>query len=257
MGGADFLRNQGLEVVSGVLEEVCRRLNYPFIKHSVSGLPWIVMKAGMSLDCMISRRQGHGGAITGEESRLRVHELRNRLDALLIGIGTAVIDDPSLTTRLPGGGRDPLRVILDSHLKLPPDAQMLRQQSSAATWIFCGPQAKKQSQEQLEKTGAVVYRTDTDSKGRLDLLQVLQKLGKADVTSVLVEGGAGIHGSFLRAKLVDQAFLFVAPYFVGEDGTSLIAGYSIDEQGTPITLSGVTTEAVGQDILIQGLVDSL
>ncbi len=257
-GGADFLQEQGLDVVLGVLEQECRQLNYPFLKHSVSGLPWVVMKAGMSLDGKISRRRGHGGAITGQESKQRVHELRDRLDALLIGIGTAVIDDPSLTTRLPDGGRDPLRVILDSHLKLPLEAQLLRQRSSAATWIFCGVHAGLQRQEQLEKAGAVVYRIDTDSGGRLDLLQVLQELGKADVTSVLVEGGAGIHGSFLRAKLVDQAFLFVAPYFIGEAGTPLIAGYSIDEPGLPpLTLADVTTEAVGRDILMQGLVASL
>ncbi len=253
-GGADFLQEQGLDVVLGVLEDDCRRLNYAFLKHSVSGLPWVVMKAGMSLDGKISRRYGHGGAITGPDSKQHVHELRDRLDAILIGIGTALIDDPSLTTRLPGGGRDPLRIVLDSHLKLPLDAQMLRQESSSATWIFCDHQADQNRRRHLELSGAIVHPVETDASGHLDLLQVLQMLGKADITSVLVEGGAGVHGSFLKAKLVDQAFLFVAPYFIGEDGTPLVAGYSIDEQGVPVMLTEISTESVGQDILVQGLV---
>ena len=121
-GGAYFLRAEGLEVELGVLEDECRGLNYPFLKHSTTRLPWVVMKAGMSLDGMISRRRGYGGAITGPESKQRVHELRNRLDAILIGISTALIDDPSLTTRLPDGGRDPLRVILDRRLQLSPES---------------------------------------------------------------------------------------------------------------------------------------
>ena len=254
-GGADFLRAQGLDVVLGVLEDECRRLNFPFLKHSVSGLPWVVMKAGMSLDGRISRRRGYGGAITGPDSKIRVHELRDRMDAILIGIGTALIDNPSLTTRLPQGGRDPLRVILDSSLKLTPEAGMLQQESSAATWIFCGEQAPKQRQEKLEGAGAVIHRVDADPQGRLELSQVLQLLGKSDVTSVLVEGGAGIHGSFLRADLVDQVFLFTAPYFIGDGGTPLVEGYRVGKQGLPVTLTDMRTEPVGQDLLLQGLVD--
>ena len=254
-GGAVFLRGQGLDVVLGVLEDECRRLNHPFLKHSVSGLPWVVMKAGMSLDGRISRRRGHGGAITGPESKKRVHELRDRLDAILIGIGTALIDDPSLTTRLPEGGRDPLRVILDSRLKLSPEAGMLQKESKAGTWVFCGHQAPRERQERLERAGAVIHRVDTDPQGRLELLQVLQLLGSFDITSVLVEGGAGVHGSFLRANLVDQVFLFTAPYFIGDAGTPLVVGYSVGEQVTPVTLTEMTTEPVGQDLLVQGLVD--
>ena len=253
-GGADFLQARGLEVKIGVLEDECRRLNYPFLKHSVSGLPWVVMKAGMSLDGKISRRRGHGGAVTGPEAGKRVHELRNRLDAILIGVGTALIDDPSLTTRLAKGGRDPLRVILDSRLRLPPGALMLRQKSSASTWIFCNHQAGQENQKSLEQAGAVVLRVDTDSTGNLDLSRVLQVLGANGLTSVLVEGGAAVHGSFLRAKLVDQAFLFVAPYFIGEAGTPLVEGYRIDRQGMPLALTEMSTEDIGRDLLVQGLI---
>ncbi len=255
-GGVDFLQSQGVEVSVGILEQECRQLNYPFLKHSVTGLPWVVMKAGMSLDGKISRRQGVGGAITGIEARKRVHQLRNQLDAILIGSGTALIDDPSLTTRLEEeveGGRDPLRVILDSRLQLSPDAKMLAQQSAAATWIFCDHNASEQKQKQLEQAGAVVHRVENSQDGGLDLDQVLRCLGQADITSVLVEGGAAVHGSFLKKKLVDQVYLFTAPYFIGEQGTALLSGYSLRERETALRLENQTTETVGRDILLQGL----
>ncbi len=253
-GGADFLQSQGVEVSVGILEQECRQLNYPFLKHSVSGLPWVVMKAGMSLDGKISRRQGEGGAITGTEAKKRVHQLRDQLDAILIGSGTALIDDPSLTTRLEEeGGRDPLRVILDSQLQLSPKARMLTQQSTAATWIFCDHNGSEQKQKELEQAGAVVHRVESDQDGGLDLDQVLRCLGQADITSVLVEGGATVHGSFLRKKLVDQMYLFTAPYFIGEQGTALLSGYSLGERETALRLENQTTETVGRDTLLQGL----
>lgn len=253
-GGAYFLRAEGLEVELGVLEDECRGLNYPFLKHSTTRMPWVVMKAGMSLDGMISRRRGYGGAITGPESKQRVHELRDRMDAILIGINTALIDDPSLTTRLPDGGRDPLRVILDRRLQLSPEAAMLQQESKAATWVFCGSLASGERQEKLERAGVVIHRVETDPAGRLELSQVLQMLGGSDITSVLVEGGAAVHGSFLRANLVDQVFLFTAPCFVGDKGIPLVIGYSVSEQGTPVTLTEMSTEQLGLDLLVQGLV---
>jgi diaminohydroxyphosphoribosylaminopyrimidine deaminase/5-amino-6-(5-phosphoribosylamino)uracil reductase len=239
-----------------VLEQECRQLNYPFLKHSVTGLPWVVMKAGISLDGKISPQRGQGGAITGPASRQRVHELRNQLDAILIGSGTALIDNPSLTTRLEQGkeSRDPLRVVLDSQLRLPAEAKMLRQESDAATWIFCSNQALADRQKKLEQVGAVIHRVESGPDGRPDLHQILQQLGSADITSVLVEGGAGVHGAFLREKLLDQVYLFIAPYFIGEAGTPLTAGYRIGKE--KICLAKTTTELVGQDILVQGLIDS-
>ncbi len=253
-GGADFLQSEGVEVKVGILEQECRQLNYPFLKHSVSGLPWVVMKAGMSLDGKISRRQGAGGAITGPEVKKRVHQLRDQLDAILIGSGTALIDDPSLTTRLEEeAGRDPLRVILDSQLQFSPEARMLTQQSLAPTWIFCDHNASEQKQKELEQAGAVVHRVESDQNGGLDLNQVLRSLGQADITSVLVEGGATVHGSFLKKKLVDQVYLFTALYFIGEQGTSLLSGYSLGEGEAPLFLENRTTEIVGRDILLQGL----
>jgi diaminohydroxyphosphoribosylaminopyrimidine deaminase/5-amino-6-(5-phosphoribosylamino)uracil reductase len=250
-GGADFLRSQGIAVEMGILEQECRQLNRPFIKHSTTGLPWVVMKAGMSLDGRISRVRGQGGPITGPESLRRVHELRNQLDAILIGIGTALIDNPSLTTRLENG-RDPLRVILDSQLRLPPEAKMLRQQSNAKTWIFCGLDAPVEQQKKLEQAGAIIHQVNTDQDRRLDLKQVLQHIGKSGLSSVLAEGGAAVHGAFLRAGLVDEACLFVAPCFIGEPGTPLLTGTAPD-----MLLTETAAEKLGEGILLHGLVRNM
>jgi diaminohydroxyphosphoribosylaminopyrimidine deaminase / 5-amino-6-(5-phosphoribosylamino)uracil reductase len=251
-GGMEFLRSHGIEVEMEVLKQECRQLNFPFIKHVTTGLPWVVMKAGMSLDGRISRIRGQGGAITGPESLQRVHTLRNELDAILIGGTTALIDQPSLTTRLESGeGRDPLRVILDSQLRLPPEAKLLHQQSSAATWIFCGPDALDERQKRLEQAGAVIHRVDAAPKGGLDLQQVLSCLGRVQCNSVLVEGGATVHGAFLRNALVDEAYLFVAPYFIGDAGTPLVAGSLPNMEH--LTLN---PEMLGKDILLHGLLQT-
>ncbi len=253
-GGARFLQSNGLDVEIGILEEQCRRLNRPFLKYITSRLPWVVMKAGMSLDGRISFRLGQGGAVTGTVAKSRVHELRNRYDAILIGVDTALIDNPSLTTRLPQGGRDPLRVILDSRLRLPSAAKMLQQDSTAPTWIFCEHNASMAAQELLEQAGAVVHRVSSVSEGRLDLNEILLALGRFDILSVLVEGGAGVHGSFVRENLFDEVFLFIAPYFIGDIGTPLVKGSCLTESGPMKSLRGISTEFVGDDILVNGVI---
>jgi len=257
-GGADYLRSQGLEVSSGLLEEDCRRLNYPFLKHSTTGLPWVIMKAGMSLDARISRQPGRGGAITGKESRQFVHKLRDRTDAILIGSRTALVDDPSLTTRLEKGrGRDPVRIVLDSRLRLSPGARMLGQESNAPTWIFASADADADRAARLRDQGAVVVSMEVDEQGRLLLHPILEYLGRHDITSVLVEGGAAVHGSFLGQGLVDQVFLFLAPYFIGDQGVPLVSGYGCDVPGISCPqLEKITLERLGRDILLQGLLNT-
>ncbi|MFP7755465.1 bifunctional diaminohydroxyphosphoribosylaminopyrimidine deaminase/5-amino-6-(5-phosphoribosylamino)uracil reductase RibD [Thermodesulfobacteriota bacterium B35] len=253
-GGMEFLAAQGIEVTGGVLAEECRRLNFPFLKHVTSGLPWVVMKAGMSLDGRISYRQGAGGVITGAASHRLVHRLRDRFDAILIGVGTALVDDPSLTTRIAERvGRDPLRVVLDSRLRLPVDARMLQQSSDAATWIFCGPLASSTREAELTDAGAMVHRVGVNEQGRVDLEQVLVKLGRAGLTSVLVEGGAAVHGSFLRRDLVDEVCLFLAPFFIGDEGMPVISGFGIDSAGAAARLHDVQIERPGDDILVRGI----
>jgi len=252
-GGADYLRNQKIEVVTGVCREECRRLNRPFLKRVSTGMPWVVMKAGLSLDGRITYRSGQGEAITGPGSRALVHAMRNRLDAILIGVETARIDDPSLTTRMDNGqGRDPVRVVLDSRLRLAPDARLLRQDSPAPTLVFCRHDADPDRESRLCAAGAVVIRVGEDGNGRVDLVEVLQALADLGINSVLVEGGSRVHGGFLARDLVDEVCLFLAPFFIGESGVPLLRGYAVSGPGKCRCLQGLSVRTVERDLLIRG-----
>lgn len=255
-GGAEYLRAQGVEVVHGILEAECRDLIRFFVKHSGKGLPWVIMKAGLSLDGKITLRKGQGTAITGVQSGCAVHQLRNRVDAILIGIGTALIDDPSLTTRLDGkpDARDPLRIVLDSQLRLSDKAKMLSQSSAAPTWIVCGADASSEREGELTRAGAVVHRFPTTPGGRPDLTRLLAFLGEQQILSVLVEGGAAIHGAFWGQQLVDELQLYYAPILGGEQGLPLIAGYSLQDRLTSPALTNISLEALGDDFLFRAFV---
>ena len=251
--GNIYLREQGLEVVSGVLEKECLELNLPFIKHISTGKPFVVMKAGMSLDGKLSYQDGQPGKMTGEKSLRRLHSLRNRLDAILVGRGTVVADNPSLTTRLVPQGRDPLRVILDSNLQLSAASKVLHLDSSAPTLVFCSKSAAPQKRALLVKMDGVLVQTvAVDKDGGLDLDAVLASLGQRGVCSLLVEGGAAVHSSFLRKGLVDRVMLFVAPLFAGSAGTSLLRGFSVEDRDQAPQLKNVSYKRCGEDLLVQG-----
>jgi len=253
-GGIEFLRSHGLDVISGVLEEECRALNYPFIKHITQGVPWIIMKAGVSLDGRLNYQSGRSGWITGEQSGYEVHKIRNRVDAILVGRKTIDIDNPSLTTRLlRGKAKDPIRIILDSDLSTSPDAKVYHLASPAETWVFCATDVPKSKRLEFEKLDVRLITIDRTEKG-LDLRCLLKVLGKEHICSVLVEGGAHLHGAFLREKLYDYAHLFCAPIFAGDQGVALIEGYSVqDRKGAP-RLADIKHKRLGEDILISGRV---
>lgn len=253
-GGASYLVSQGIEVHSGVLERQCRALNHPFIKHSITGLPWVIMKAGLSLDGKITFRHRQGEAITGPEAGRYVHRLRNEVDAILVGVETAIIDDPSLTTRLARGeGRDPLRIVLDSSLRLPPEARMLHQASAAETWIFCGEGAEREREARLADRGARICRVPVDSVGRVELAAVLSFLGAGNVTSLLVEGGARVHGAFYGRHLVDEVVLVYAPFIIGDNGTPLVQGHCLESRAQAPVLRDISLHRLGDDILLRAL----
>ena len=252
-GGLAFLIDQSIEVLTGVLTEECRELNRPFLKYITTSMPWVVMKAGISLDGRITYRKGTSGWITGPESLRKAHQLRDISDAIMVGIGTISIDDPSLTTRLANRkGRDPVRVVLDSSLRIPVSAKVLNLDSEASTWIFCGPEADVKRKEELSAIGAIVRSVERDSTGGLDVREVLAALGHEGITSVLVEGGAKIHGSMLRNRLVDHVNLFYAPIFAGDNGISLVQGLSVKNRGEAIHLEKIQCKRLGDDVMVEG-----
>lgn len=252
--GNTYLQGQGIAVTSGVLETECRLLNRPFIKYITQGLPWVVMKAGMSLDGRISYQLHQGGAITGTVSSAKVHRLRNRLDAILVGKGTVMTDDPSLTTRLAHGrGRDPIRVILDTRLIIPESARLLSLESKAPTWIFCGPEVSLEKKERFsKKENVVIHQIGCGPDGRLDLLKMLKILASKGVLSLLVEGGATVHGAFLRHQLVDHVNLFIAPIFAGSCGTPVVDGVNVGGAEEAVRLCNVSYHRLGQDVMVEG-----
>ena len=253
-GGAETLASKGVAVSSSILEKECREIILPFIKHTTTGFPWVILKAGVSLDGRIAAASGRSTRITGQKSSQRVHAIRNQVDAILVGIDTALTDDPSLTTRLQGSvsGRDPLRVVLDAELRLPETAAMLHQESSAPTWIFCARGADKEKRSKLERAGAVIKSVPVSTRGRLDLKAVLSELGRNQNTTLLVEGGSKVHGSFLQERLADQFLLFVAPIFLGEQGVPLVSFSGKDMTENLFRMKIMGTRRYGDDVLIDG-----
>ena len=258
-GGAQYLASRGIEVYSGVLDQQCQALNRPFIKHNVTGLPWVLMKAGLSLDGKITFRPRQGGAITGPEGQRYVHRLRNQVDAILVGVETAIIDDPRLTTRLEGTAetRDPLRIVLDTALRLPPEARMLHQVSAAETWVICGEDASRERETRLTGQGARICRVPVDAGGRVSLSAALSLLGGHNITSLLVEGGARVHGAFYGQRLVDEVSLLYSPFIIGDSGTPLVQGYRLDDgrDHAPV-LGEVSVQLLGKDILVRALTET-
>lgn len=256
-GGAGYLASKGVDVESGIRETECRGLILPFIKHSSTGRPLVILKAGISLDGRIAAGSGQTTAVTGECSRREVHRMRDRVDAILVGSNTVTVDDPSLTTRLARPSRptrDPLRVVVDTTLKMPLSARMLSRDSAAETWVFCGPEADSKKRTLLEKAGAKVIPVPL-AAGGVDLAAVLGELGRAGICSLLVEGGGRVHGAFLQAGLADSVSLFVAPIFLGDAGVPVASFAAMEKHLPELRMKIHKTRRLGDDLLIQGIIN--
>jgi diaminohydroxyphosphoribosylaminopyrimidine deaminase/5-amino-6-(5-phosphoribosylamino)uracil reductase len=247
-GGVRAIRKAGIEVRTGVLRSEAEKLNEAFVKYMKTGMPFVTMKVAQTLDGKIATASGESKWITGPEARLEGHKLRDRNDAILVGINTVLKDDPSLTARIPGG-RDPVRVIVDSRLRTPPNAKVLSRRSPARTIIASVPAAPKARAEKLRAAGAEVLMARS-AGGRVDLRDLVRKLGK------LGEGGAEVHASALKGGIVDKATLFVAPSIMtGRDSLCSIGGRSPVRLAHALTLRDVSTRCVGRDLMIEGYIE--
>jgi diaminohydroxyphosphoribosylaminopyrimidine deaminase/5-amino-6-(5-phosphoribosylamino)uracil reductase len=247
--GLERLAAAGIGVVSGVLEDACREVNEPFIKHVTTGLPFVVLKSALTMDGKSATSSGDARWITNDRSRRFVHKLRSRLDAIMVGAGTVVADDPELTCRIPGG-RDPMRVVVDSRLKVPLHARVFHLKSGAKTVVatVSGDAAKIAGIRELDADLLICREKD----GRVDLHDLMARLGAMGVQSLLLEGGSTLAGEALRLGLIDKALLFYAPKLVGGDGPGLFAGSGVERMEDAIPLKKVTLARFGEDILIQG-----
>jgi diaminohydroxyphosphoribosylaminopyrimidine deaminase/5-amino-6-(5-phosphoribosylamino)uracil reductase len=252
-GGVKTLSAAGIDVITGVVEAEARKLNEAYIKHITTGMPFVTLKIAQTLDGKIATSSGESKWITGEKAREEAHRLRDINDAILVGINTVLKDNPSLTTRIPGG-RDPLRVIVDSTLRIPLNAKVLTQKSPVKTIVATVAGAPKNKIVKLQKAGVEVLVVKS-AQGRVELRDLMKKLGKRDIMSVLVEGGAEINFSALKSGIVDKAVLFIAPtLMMGKDALCSIGGASPVKLNQALRLSEVTSRFVGQDLMIEGYV---
>lgn len=247
--GMAALRAAGIPVDAGLLEEEARRLNEAFVKYITTKTPFVTAKCGMSLDGKIATRTGDSKWVTGECARRRVHELRNEVAAILVGSRTVMVDDPSLTTRLPeGDSRDPIRIIVDGEQALEPGRRVFHLESAAPTWVAVP--------EGLDCDAADDVIRVPGADGGLDMALLMQELGAREITSVLIEGGGTTHASAFEAGIVDKVMFFIAPKIVGgRDAVSAVEGRGAERMADSIRLERMTATPVGDDLLIEAYVE--
>ncbi len=216
-GGLERLTEAGVEVVTGVLEPECAELVRPWAHFITTGRSYLALKLAVSLDGRIATRTGASKWITGSESRTRVHQLRGQHDAVLVGVATVLADNPRLTVRdVPG--RSPIRVVVDSKLRIPKTAHLVQTASATPTCVVTTPAAPQATEEELEALGVRVIRVPATAEGRCDPAAILEELATREVVNVLCEGGAELAGSLLAARLAQELHVFVAPVLLGPRG---------------------------------------
>jgi diaminohydroxyphosphoribosylaminopyrimidine deaminase / 5-amino-6-(5-phosphoribosylamino)uracil reductase len=252
-GGIKTLRKEGLEVVTGVLDTAAKKLNEAYIKYITTGTPFVTLKIAQTLDGKIATASGESKWITGEKAREEGHRLRNSNDAILVGINTVLKDNPSLTTRITGG-RDPIRVIVDSRLRIPLNAKVVTQRSSAKTCIATLDTMPKHKLVKLLDAGAEILLA-RGRKGHIDLKYLMKMLGSFGITSVLIEGGAEVNASALKSGIVDKVVMFIAPRLMtGTDSLCSIGGKAPVILSRAVMLHNVTSRFVGRDLMIEGYI---
>lgn len=256
--GIRALRTAGLAVTVGCLREEAERLNEPYCHRMRTGRPFVFLKAAMTLDGKIATGSGESQWISGEAARRHAHGLRSQVDAVLVGVGTVLRDDPRLTVRLghrrtkEAAPRQPLRVILDSRLRIPLTARILSPDSGARTLVATTARAPKRHIERLRARGITVLVLPS-REGRVSLAACLARLAGMDITSVMIEGGSELNAFALRAGLVNRVLLYVAPCLLGgQEAKGLIGGRSPKRLANALSLRHLRMRRIGRDLLIEG-----
>ncbi len=262
-GGAALLQAQGIRVVHGVCESEARHINRFFFHHLDYGIPLVIAKFAQSLDGRSATRTGHSQWISGIKSRHYSHQLRQSVDAILVGAQTVVDDDPRLTVRLPETEveppciRHPLRIVLDSKGRVPLTQQVLSDSSPGNTLVATTEAMSVEHESQLRKRGIDVLRLPSANKSEhVNIEALLHELGNRSVQSLLVEGGNTVLGAFLDGALIDEVWAFLAPILIGgTNGLPSFGGQGIDQLINAPRLTDLTTEQVGEDLLIRANVN--
>ncbi len=246
--GIRKLRAAEIKVDVGLLGDEAREMNEFYIKYVTTGMPFVIAKCGMSLDGKIATRTGESRWVTGDASREMVHHLRNEVDAIMVGSRTVMIDDPTLTTRLPTSGtRDPIRIIIDADEYLDDSRRVFNGDSAAPTWVVV-PENRT-----IAKADDVLHMPG--GTGGVDLTALMRELARREITSVLLEGGGTTHASAFEAGIVDKVMFFVAPKIIGgRDAVTPVEGEGPSQMADAVALERMKALPVGDDILIEAYV---
>ncbi len=248
--GLRRLRRAGIAVRVGALEQECRALNEAFAKYITRGLPFVTLKLAASLDGKIAAGSGEARWISSEQSRRAVHRLRNQVDAVLVGAGTVIADDPQLTCRIPRG-RNPWRVVLDARLRIPLSAKVLHQRDPQKTIVVTSLDAAERKVRALADLGVQVWRLEAPN-GRIPWLPCLRKIAALGLVSVMIEGG-GITASWaLQDKIVDKLLFFYAPKILGGEGRVMIDGLEIMRMSEALAVRRLQVKKTGSDFVVSG-----
>lgn len=250
-GGIRILREHGVEITEGVLREECDRANETFFHYIRTGTPYVVMKYAMTLDGKIAAWTGLSKWVTGEAARTHVQKLRNDLSAIMVGIGTVLADDPMLTCRIPDGV-NPVRIVCDTHLRIPLESNIVRTAADVPTIIAtCSDDAAAAAS--LQERGCRILRVNRNGDLHLDLCSLMHRLGEEGIESVLLEGGGTLNWSALEAGIVNRVLAYVSPkIFGGAAAKSPVDGDGVPDPSGAFLLRNAAVTRIGEDFLIEG-----
>lgn len=252
--GVKKLKDAEIYVEYGILESECYKLNEVFMKYIVKKEPFVVMKTGMSLDGKIATYSGESKWITEEKSREDVHNLRNELTGIMVGINTVLKDNPQLTCRV-NGGRNPIRIIVDSTLKIPIDCKIVNTAKEVETIIATTDKANLDKINSLEDKGVKIIVVPSKN-GKVNLKELMITLGKLKIDSILLEGGGTLNFSALEEGIVDKVKIYIAPKIIGgKDSKTPIEGKGIDNLKDAFKITNLSVSTIGEDILVEGYVE--
>lgn len=251
--GIKKLKDAGIEVKVGVLERECKKVNEVFLKYITTKEPFVLMKNAMSLDGKIATYLGESKWISNEKSRERVQMLRNKYAAIMVGINTVIKDNPELTCRLEGGV-NPIRVIVDSKLRIPIESKIVQTSKNVKTIVATTSNCNKEKKAKLEKSGVEVILIE-EREGKVDLKKLMKVLGQKEIDSILLEGGGELNFSALKAGIVDKVETYIAPKLIGgKEAKTPVEGKGIDNLSDAYQLENISTKIIDGDILIEGYV---
>ena len=249
------LKKHGIEVLVGVKEEECKKMNEIFIKYITSKIPFVVLKSGISLDGKIATYSGESKWITSEESREDAQNLRNRLSSIMVGVNTVVADDPELTCRI-NSEKKLIRIVLDSNLRIPLDSKLVKNKDKL-TIVATTLNSNEEKKKSLRDLGVKVIEV-SEKNNRVNLKELVKILGQEGIDSILIEGGGTLNFSALEENIVDKAIFYIAPKILGgENSKSCIAGIGFSKLDDAVNLKNLSYRKIGEDLVVEGYISHI